>query len=110
MSTSTAAPMRLAGGEWVKGPGGVARWVDYGEVVARVWSLPKLPQHSWTDLHDLRACLTCPARVDEACRSLKSGKRAKAFHAGRLTPRLCKCGAVPERNHRRCRSCLRSGA
>ena len=41
------------------------------------------------NVHDLIACPTCHARVDQPCRSA-SGHTTT--HSNRLAPRLCPCG------------------
>lgn len=40
--------------------------------------------------HDLVACVTCHARVDEACRT-STGRRRRP-HDLRVAPHLCPCG------------------
>jgi hypothetical protein len=106
------AAQPLAGGEWVTGRGGVQRWQPHTAAGWRVrarmlMNSEKLPQRNdWPDMHELRACTSCPARVDEPCVQ-PNGARAKMPHVGRLTPRLCRCGELPRHNARKCDACLR---
>lgn len=60
----------------------------------------------WTlDVHTLKACLSCPARVDERCRTADG--RPTDPHAGRLAPRLCRCGNLPNPSSGLCPNCAR---
>lgn len=56
------------------------------------------------DVHSLSACTVCPARVDEWC-TQANGERAKQPHGGRLAPRLCSCGELPQETSSRCNGC-----
>lgn len=54
-------------------------------------------------VHDLVACPTCRARVDECCRTPSGHTRPP--HKSRLAPRLCPCGAPLARRRRYCDPC-----
>lgn len=96
----------LAGGRWVVGAGGVRVWQDERpQPDAPKLGLPIEPQRENVDMHELYACTTCPARVDEPCVT-SGGNRVKyRHHAGRLAPRLCRCGGTVNNNARMCPSC-----
>jgi hypothetical protein len=94
----------LAGGRWLRTRGGVKVW----EVVqsdAPVMGQPVTEQREHLDMHELFACTTCPARVDEPCRTPTGGRVAHGGHAGRLAPRLCRCGSTVIGNARMCPPC-----
>lgn len=106
----------IRGGEWVTIRGGIKVWhpikgVELAPLGAQV-DLSDLtppdtvyPPRVVVDVHELRACLTCPARVDECCRTT-SGAWTEA-HAGRLVSRRCSCGALITGygNARMCAAC-----
>lgn len=95
----------LHGGRWVRGPGGVLTWHEARAVSdVRAEDVRTQLQAGRVNVHDLRACTTCPARVDEHCRTA-DGERAHKPHAGRLTPRLCPCGELPLGTSRHCGGC-----
>lgn len=54
-------------------------------------------------IHDLIACPTCHARVDETCRT-RSGHTTTP-HSSRLAPRLCPCGSQLAARRRYCDPC-----
>ena len=76
------------------------QWVRRGLVM--VWQ-PAPPPRTWETVHDLIACTTCLARVDEPCRH--PGGKATSHHAGRLVARRCPCGGTVGRWRRYCRAC-----
>lgn len=82
----------LSGGQWVPDRRGVMRWEQTEEV---------LPEP--TPIHELIACPTCHARVDETCKTATG--RITTPHGSRLTPRLCGCGVVLAKQKRLCSPC-----
>jgi hypothetical protein len=56
-------------------------------------------------IHDLIACPTCHARVDERCKSATGTPRSP--HVNRLVPRRCPCGASLEDRKQMCEQCRR---
>lgn len=52
---------------------------------------PRSTPRRYVNVHDLIACPTCGARVDESCRTTTHHRRTP--HVDRLTPQLCPCGA-----------------
>lgn len=89
----------LGAGQWVLKRGGVRVYVPTPPAV------PHPPRAvPIVSVHELRACLTCTARVDERCRS-RSGQLCEP-HVGRLAPRLCSCGdSLSAPNALRCARC-----
>lgn len=67
----------LANGEWVR-HGMIWRWHPAPDAE---------PEVDEPDPHDLIACPTCMARMDEHCRSYDGRD-----HAARLVKRVCSCG------------------
>lgn len=96
MSVSRA-DLRELGFEWV---------VVRGIMRARpLLDEPPFPSREITNVHDLRACLSCPARMDEPCVT-RRGKTSRNPHAGRLVRRVCSCGAQLAWAHAaRCPAC-----
>lgn len=82
----------LTGGTWQPGRWGVLRWA------------PTPPEPIFS-VHDLIACPTCHARVDETCRT-KRGNRTTP-HGSRITPRLCPCGKSLQPQRRMCSPCVK---
>lgn len=56
-------------------------------------------------VHDLIACPTCHARVDERCRSATGTPRVP--HVNRLAPQLCPCGELLAWKKQLCEECRR---
>lgn len=67
--------------------------------------LPPAPTQTPRTTHDLVACPTCHARVDERCRSATGTPRSP--HVNRLVSRLCLCGAPLEPRKQLCEWCRR---
>lgn len=82
----------LSGGRWVPDQHGILRWQQIVEAVPE-----PIP------LHDLIACPTCRARLDEMCRT--SSGAGRASHSTRLVPRLCSCGSLLKPYRRLCDEC-----
>jgi hypothetical protein len=80
----------LTDGEW-RNVGGIQRWVS------------TKPRRRDIDVHDLIACPTCFARVDETCRT--RGGNVTGPHGSRLAPRLCSCGGRLKHQRRMCDAC-----
>lgn len=55
------------------------------------------------NVHDLIACPTCRARMDEGCRT-KSGRRTTP-HGSRLVAKVCICGGKIDYHRKLCDSC-----
>jgi hypothetical protein len=55
--------------------------------------------------HDLIACPTCHARMDELCRT--SGGYTRRPHTNRLVRKVCPCGATLGYHKGLCEPCLR---
>lgn len=77
-------------------------WVPRAGVLVAVQTEPP-PPPPLVDVHQLIACPTCRARVDETCKSA-TGHRTTP-HASRLAPRLCPCGASLAPRRRLCDPC-----
>lgn len=82
-------------------------WVTRGgiKVATNGRSSPPPPPPKWETLHDLIACPTCFARVDETCRT-KSGNVTKP-HGSRLVSRRCSCGNAVAPQCSYCSFCAR---
>lgn len=93
------ATLGIEGGRWVLRRGGIRVYVPVPLPEPVVW-----PTREIVDAHELRACLSCPARVDEPCVT-SSGNVSKRDHVGRLVKRSCRCGRAVVRNATRCPSC-----
>jgi hypothetical protein len=51
---------------------------------------PEIEPPRMIDVHELIACATCHARVDESCKTI-NGQRRRS-HPLRFAPHLCPCG------------------
>jgi hypothetical protein len=89
----TPEQIGLAGGKWVPRRG------------VLVWTPDSKGNRRAINVHDLIACPTCRARVDEVCRT-ETGHSTKP-HASRLAPRLCPCGANVRPQATYCHDCAR---
>jgi hypothetical protein len=66
------------------------QWVRRGLIWAWVENPHKLGDRPSWNPHDLIACPTCHARMDERCKT-RLGKSAQS-HDSRLVARVCGCG------------------
>lgn len=86
----------LAGGEWVQ-RGMVWRWQADPDIQPE-------PEPKSYRPHDLIACPTCLARMDEKCRN-NDVARPTRDHEARLVKRVCSCGGSVRPREAMCRLC-----
>lgn len=97
----SSVPDALTGGNWEKRG---LTWIWVPAPPPRL-ELAVPVRTSLRDVTGLIACPTCHAKVDQTCRT-KNGHTTTP-HMSRLTPRLCKCGALLRSKARYCPPCRR---